>query len=158
METNIQKKECILVVDDEVATRESLRMILSPFYEVYVAADAKEALRCIIANDIDLATLDLNLPGLSGIDTLKEIKELKPRIKVIIITAYGSLENAQDANRLGADGFISKPFNVADVIAILGKCMERKALDRKVESIMAKIQCLRSSTPPVSNSPKSPSL
>lgn len=130
----------ILVVDDEVGPRESLRMILKPLYEVYTVSDGQEAL-CFIQNkDIDIVTLDLNMPGLSGIDTLKEIRNLRPKTEVIVITGYGSLDNAQEAIRFGAGDFVSKPFNVFDVISIVAKSFERRSYSLKINRLVERIQ------------------
>ena len=138
-------KGTILVVDDEVGPRESLRMILKPLYEVHTASGGEEALRFIENKDIDVVTLDLSMPGLSGIDVLKEIKKLRPNTEVIVITGYGTLNNAQEAIRFGAGDFISKPFNVADVISIVGKSFERRSFNLKIKSLVERIQSLRSS-------------
>jgi DNA-binding NtrC family response regulator len=138
------KKETILVVDDETGPRESLRMILKPIYEVHTASDGQEALHLIQSRDIDVVTLDLNMPGLSGIEALKEIRKLKPNMEVIVITGYGTLTNAQEAIRLGAGDFISKPFNVADVISIVAKSFERRSYTSKINSLVERIQSLRS--------------
>jgi len=140
----IRAKETILVVDDEAGPRESLRMILKPCYEVHTAADGREALHLIQCKDIDVVTLDLNMPGLSGIDVLKEIIKLKPDTEVIVITGYGTLKNAQEAIRFGAGDFISKPFNVADVISIVGKSFERRSFNLRIKSIVERIQSLLS--------------
>jgi putative two-component system response regulator len=140
----VPNKEAILVVDDEAGPRESLRMILKPLYEVHTASDGQEALRLIQNRDVDVVTLDLNMPGLSGIDTLKEIRKLKPDTEVIVITGYGTLNNAQEAIRFGAGDFISKPFNVADVISIVGKSFERRSYNLKIKSLVKHIQSLRS--------------
>ena len=137
-------KEAILVVDDETGPRESLRMILKPLYEVYTASGGQEALALIRNKDIAVVTLDLRMPGLSGIDVLKEIKKLKPNTEVIVITGYGTLNNAQEAIRFGAGDFISKPFNVADVISIVGKSFERRSFNLKIKSLVERIQSLRS--------------
>jgi DNA-binding NtrC family response regulator len=137
-------KETILVVDDEAGPRESLRMILKPLYEVHTASNGQEALRLIQDKDIDVVTLDLNMPGLSGIDVLKEIRKLKPTTEVIVITGYGTLTNAQEAIRFGAGDFISKPFNVADVISIVAKSFERRGYALKIKNLIERIQSLRS--------------
>jgi DNA-binding NtrC family response regulator len=137
-------KETILVVDDEAGPRESLRMILKPRYEVHTASGGQEALHLIQSKDIDVVTLDLNMPGLSGIDVLKEIKKLKPDTEVIVITGYGTLNHAQEAIRFGAGDFISKPFNVADVISIVSKSFERRSYTLKINSIIERFQRLRS--------------
>jgi DNA-binding NtrC family response regulator len=137
-------KETILVVDDEAGPRESLRMILKPLYDVHTASNGQEALQLIQSKDIDVVTLDLNMPGLSGIDVLKEIRNLRPKTEVIVITGYGTLNNAQEAIRFGAGDFISKPFNVADVISIVAKSFERRNYTLKITSLVERIQRLRS--------------
>ena len=137
-------KETILVVDDEAGPRESLRMILKPLYEVHTASGGQETLHLIQSKDIDVVTLDLNMPGLPGIDVLKEIRNLRPKTEVIVITGYGTLNNAQEAIRFGAGDFISKPFNVADVISIVAKSFERRNYTLKITSLVERIQRLRS--------------
>lgn len=139
----IASKETILVVDDEVGPRESLRMILKPFYEVHMASNGQEALRLIKNKDIDLVTLDLSMPGLSGIEVLKEIRKLKPDTEVIVITGYGTLSNAQEAIRFGAGNFISKPYNVADIIPIVAKSFERRRFNLRIKSLAEHIKNLR---------------
>ena len=137
-------KETILVVDDESGPRESLRMILKPLYEVHTASNGREALELMRSKDIHVVTLDLNMPGLSGIDVLKEIRKCKPNTEVIVITGYGTLNNAQEAIRFGAGDFISKPFNVADIISIVSKSFERRGYTLKIKSLMEQMKSLRS--------------
>ena len=138
-------KGSILIVDDEAGPRESLRMILKPMYEVHTAENGQEAINFISQKKVDLVTLDLRMPGLSGIDVLKEIKKLQPDIEAIIVTGYGTLGNAQEAIRYGAGDFISKPFNVADIIAIVSKAFEQRSYSLKIKGIVQQIQGLRSS-------------
>jgi len=133
----------ILVVDDEIGPRESLRMILKPLYEVYTAANGQEALQFISREKIDLVTLDLKMPGISGIDVLKEIKKLHADIEVVIITGYGTLTNAVEAIRYGAVDFISKPFNVAEIISIVSKSVGRRNFNLKIKDLIQKIKGLR---------------
>src|SRR4030043_1343787 len=133
----------ILIIDDEAGPRESLRMILKPIYQIYTAANGKEALDLIQRENIDLVTLDLNMPGLSGIDVLKEIKKIRSDVEVIIITGYGTLKNAQEVIRYGAGDFISKPFNVADIIAIISKSFERRNYNLKINNLIQQIKGLR---------------
>ncbi len=137
-------KGSVLVVDDEFGPRESLRMILEPIYDVHTVENGQEALDFICREKVDLVTLDLKMPGLSGIDVLREIKNFQPDIDVIIVTAYGSLNNAQEAIRFGAGDFISKPFNVADIIAIVSKSFERRRYSLKIKEFMQQIKVLRS--------------
>jgi len=133
----------ILIVDDEIGPRESLRMILKPIYEIHTAANGQEALQFINREKIDLVTLDLKMPGISGIDVLREIKRLKSDIEVIIITGYGTLANAIEAIRYGAVDFISKPFNVAEIISIVNKSVERRKFNLKIKNLIQKIKGLR---------------
>jgi len=135
----------ILIVDDELGPRESLRMILEPIYDVHTVDNGQEALNFICREKVDLVTLDLKMPGLSGIDVLREIKKLQPDVEVIVITGYGTLSNAQEAIRFGAGDFISKPFNVADIIAIVSKSFERRTYNLKIKNLIQQIKGLRSS-------------
>jgi putative two-component system response regulator len=133
----------ILIVDDELGPRESLRMILKPIYDVHTASNGQEALKFLQKEEIDLVTLDLKMPGLSGLETLKEIKKFKPEVEIIIITGYGTLTNAQEAIRYGAGDFISKPFNVADIIAIISKSFERRSYNLRIKSLFQKFNELK---------------
>jgi putative two-component system response regulator len=133
----------ILIVDDELGPRESLRMILKPIYDVHTASNGQEALKFLQKEEIDLVTLDLKMPGLSGLETLKEIKRFKPEVEIIIITGYGTLTNAQEAIRYGAGDFISKPFNVADIIAIISKSFERRSYNLRIKTLFQKFNELK---------------
>jgi len=119
-------------------------MILEPIYDVHTVDNGQEALNFICREKVDLVTLDLKMPGLTGVDVLREIKNFRPDIDVIIITGYGSLNNAQEAIRFGAGDFISKPFNVADIIAIISKSFERRSYNLKVQNFIQQINGLRS--------------
>ena len=139
----MENQGSILVVDDEVGPRESLRMILKPIYDVHTATNGQEALQFISREKIDLVTLDLKMPGISGIDVLKEIKKLHADIEVVIVTGYGTLTNAVEAIRYGAVDFISKPFNVAEIISIVSKSVERRNFNLKIKDLIHKIKGLR---------------
>jgi len=138
-------EESILIVDDESGPRESLRIILKPMYDVYTAKNGQEAINFFSQNKVDLVTLDLKMPGLSGIDVLKEIKKLRPDTEVMIVTGYGTLDNAQEAIGYGVKDFISKPFNVPDIISMVSKAFERRRYNIKVKSLIQAVQTLRSS-------------
>jgi DNA-binding NtrC family response regulator len=138
----MEKKKSILIVDDEPSVRESLRMILNPSYEVHTAADGREALNCLHEKDIDLVTLDLMMPGISGVQVLREIKNINEDIEVVVITAYGNAHNAQDIVRFGAGAMIQKPFNVPDVTSTIGKSLERRKNGVKVKGLIEQIQRL----------------
>ena len=107
----------ILIVDDEIGPRESLRMILKSNYKVHCVENGHEAIRMVQQAKMDVVLLDLRMPGISGIDTLKEIKGIDPDIRVIIITAYGTQESSDDANRYGVFDYVLKPFNVPEILS-----------------------------------------
>ena len=115
METKINAAK-ILVVDDEIGPRESLRMILKPYYNVFGIENGFAAIQMVQQMDLDVITLDLKMPGLSGIETLKEIRSIDPDVVVIIVTGYGTLQTAIEAIRYGVFDYISKPFNVPEIM------------------------------------------
>jgi len=135
----------ILIADDDLGIREVLQVILQPLYDVHTTANGEEALRIIQSQKIDVVTLDLKMLGLSGIQVLQEIKKIKEDIEVIIITGYGTLPNAQEAIRYGAVDFISKPFKIADIRAVVDKAFERRNYNLKIKALMQKIEDIRAS-------------
>jgi putative nucleotidyltransferase with HDIG domain len=130
----------VLVVDDDLGPRESMRMILKPVYPVMTANTGAEALQLIKTQRIDLVTLDLRMPGIPGIEVLKEIKKTNADVEVIIVTGFGTLATAVEALRYGAMDFISKPFNVAEILSIVGKSMERRSLNLKIKGLLEKVK------------------
>jgi response regulator RpfG family c-di-GMP phosphodiesterase len=130
----------VLVVDDDLGPRESLRMILKPLYPVMTSTNGEEALKVITTHKIDLVTLDLRMPGIPGIEVLKEIKKNNPDVEVIIVTGFGTLNTAVEAIRYGAMDFISKPFNVAEILSIVGKSMARRSFNLKIKSLLQRIK------------------
>jgi signal transduction histidine kinase len=119
-------KANILVVDDEMGPRESLKMILNPHYNVYTADRGTQAVEMLKQHPVDLVTLDLKMPGFSGINVLEKVKQHDPDIETIIITGYGSLDTAIEGLRLGAFDYISKPFDVNHILALVRRGLERR--------------------------------
>src|SRR3972149_11161244 len=130
----------ILIVDDEIGPRESLRMILKPTYQVYTAEDGRKAIEIIHQKPIDLVTLDLKMPDLSGTEVLKAIKKHNSEIEVIIITGYGTLKTAIDGIRWEAFDYITKPFNVAEIISVIKKAVERRKLNVHLSNLLNNVQ------------------
>jgi DNA-binding NtrC family response regulator len=116
---------------------------LSLFYEVHTATEGEGALRFIHDNDVGLVILDLHMPGLSGFDVLKEIKHFRSDTEVIIITGYASIKNAQEAVRLGVEGFLQKPFKVNDIMAIVAKSFGRRRNNLKANQLTQQIKLLQ---------------
>ncbi len=127
-------KANVLVVDDDLGPRESMRMILKPLHNVYIAEDGMTALRIIQEKAIDLVTLDLRMPGMHGIDVLKEIKKFNPNIEVIIVTGFGSLKSATEAMKYGVKGYITKPYNLSEITSIVEKALEQRRFNLKLRN------------------------
>src|SRR4030065_1445504 len=135
METKINAPK-ILIVDDEIGPRESLRMILKPNYNVFTVENGYAAIQMVRQIEPDIITLDLKMPGLSGIDALKEIREIAPDVIVIIVTGDGTLQIAIEAIRYGVFDYIPKPFNVPEIMSIIDKAVQRRKLNQKIKSFL----------------------
>jgi signal transduction histidine kinase len=122
----------ILIVDDDPGPRESLRVVLQEDYNVTCAATGPQALQVIKSRPIDLVTLDLRLPGLDGIDVLREIKALDPNIEVIIVTGFGDLHSAVESIRHGVSEYVVKPFNIAEIKMAVAKSLDRRRLNTEL--------------------------
>lgn len=128
-------KPNILVVDDEMGPRESLKMILNPYYNVLVADRGAQAIEMLKQHPVDLVTLDLKMPGLTGINVLEKVKAHDPDIEAIIITGYGSLDTAIEGLRLGAFDYISKPFDVNHILSLVRRGLERRTAKAKLRQV-----------------------
>lgn len=128
-------KPHILIVDDELGPRESLKMILNPYYNVHVAERGVQAIDLLNKFPVDLVTLDLKMPGLTGINVLEKVKQRDPDIEAIIITGYGSLDTAIEGLRLGAFDYISKPFDVNHILSLVRRGLERRRAKSKLKQV-----------------------
>ncbi|HEY7163384.1 MAG TPA: response regulator [Candidatus Binatia bacterium] len=128
-------KPHILIVDDELGPRESLKMILNPYYNVHLAERGLQAIDILEKAPIDLVTLDLKMPGLTGINVLEKVKQRDPDIEAIIITGYGSLDTAIEGLRLGAFDYISKPFDVNHILSLVRRALERRRAKAKLREV-----------------------
>src|ERR1035437_5180711 len=116
----------ILVIDDEVAIRESLEVLLKlEGYTTRMSAAGVQGLRIIDQVSFDLVLLDLALPGQSGLELLPQIKERHPELPVIMITAYGTVDNVIEAIRAGAENFIQKPWDNEKLLADIRSAVAR---------------------------------
>ena len=126
----------VLVVDDELGCRESLRLILGDKYQVTTLENGKTALEYIVAERPDMVLLDILMPHMDGIEVLRQIRELSLDTEAAIITAYASIENARDALRYGASDYLIKPFNKEDVEKIVEKGIGRLQERRRVKETL----------------------
>jgi len=120
----------VLVIDDELGPRESLRMLLKPNYQVYTADCVDAGIKLLKEKKPDAVITDIRMPGASGIDGLRRIREIDPHVAVIMLTGFGALETAQEALRLGANDYISKPFDAREMREVIGRNVERTRLHR----------------------------
>ncbi|HTX76783.1 MAG TPA: response regulator, partial [Terracidiphilus sp.] len=116
----------VLVIDDEAGIRDSLEVLLTiEGYQVKMAADGEQGLRILELENFDLILLDLALPGRSGLELLPMIKERQPEIPVIMITAYGTVDNVVEAIRAGAENFVQKPWDNEKLLADIRSAVAR---------------------------------
>jgi CheY-like chemotaxis protein len=126
----------ILVVEDETVMRESLRDWLSDEgYLVETAEHGEAALKAIGKQDFSLLILDMKLPGKNGLEVLKEVREQKPKINGIIITAYPSIETAVEAMRIGAIDYLPKPFSLDALEELIQKTLGPVQVEIKPKAI-----------------------
>ncbi len=135
-------KHSVLIVDDERSIRDSLKMVLhEEGYQAQSASDGKKALELLHQEDFDILITDLKMPEMDGLELTKRCLQAYPQTAVIIITAYGSLDSAIQALRLGAQDYILKPFDFDDVLLKVQRIIrqkeilsENKALRREIHA------------------------
>lgn len=130
----------ILVIDDEMGPRESLRMLLKTDYEVHTAECVEAGIKLLKEKNPDTIVMDIRMPGMSGIDGLRKIREIDPYLSVIMLTGFGALETAKEALRLGANDYISKPFDAAEMRQVISRNVERTRVHRASENASSEIK------------------
>ena len=124
-----ETKGTLLLIDDEPELRESLEMLLtSEGFAVESAATGQEGLRCLDRKPFDLVLLDVALPDKSGLEVLQAIRASNPALAVVMITAYGSVENAVQAMRAGANNYITKPWDNERLLAEITMLVQQQRL------------------------------
>jgi len=131
----------ILVVDDEENFRHILSVILKKErYEVETASNGEEALQRISNSTFDQVLCDIRMPGMDGLDFLKEVRKTEADANVIMMSAYGTLDTAVEAMKLGAYDYISKPFKPDEIILTLKKAEERERLRKENEHLRKEVK------------------
>src|ERR1700676_3825048 len=135
-----QQNPQVLVIDDEMGPRESLRMLLKPDYNVHTADCVDAGIRLLKEKQPDTVVMDIRMPGATGIEGLRKIREIDPHLSVIMRTGFGALETAQEALRLGASDYISKPFDAGEMRKVIGRNVERTRLQRASDSAASEVK------------------
>ncbi len=131
-ETPMSTQGCVLIIDDEEEIRESLQTLLElEGYEVETAANGEQGLSKLDERPFDLVLLDLALPDRNGIELLPEIRVLDPQISVIMITAYGTVEDAVRAMQSGAGNFLQKPWDNEKLLADVRAAIARRRAEEE---------------------------
>ena len=122
----------LLVVDDEPGMREFLEIMLrKEEYNVKVASNGEEALDLLQKEQFDLAIVDIQMPGINGIEVLKSATENHPNTTIIMITAFASHESAIEAMKIGAYDYITKPFKIDEIKLVISKALDKKNLEQE---------------------------
>ena len=126
----------VLIIEDEKLIRWSLRQKFeSRDYEVAEVEDGKQALATLEAGMFDLIMLDYKLPDMTGLDILRKLRETDSDVVVIMMTAYSSIESAVDAIKLGAYDYVTKPFDMDQLLHTTDKALETTKLRREVREL-----------------------
>jgi len=126
----------VLVIDDDPGVRDYLEALVSrQGYDVSAAAGGEDALRTLAETRPDLVTLDVVLPGMDGLETLKELKQRLPDVPVIMLSGHGQARTIVEAMKLGAADFLRKPFEVEELELAFQKALEKRALRAEVEQL-----------------------
>jgi two-component system, OmpR family, phosphate regulon sensor histidine kinase PhoR len=126
----VESRPRILVIDDERGIREGCRRVLqSEGFLVETAEDGESGLRAVESGEFDLLLLDVKMPGMSGIQLVRQVRELDPTLVCVMITGYATLETAVEATRSGAYDFLPKPFTPDELLAKVGKGLDRRWLE-----------------------------
>jgi signal transduction histidine kinase len=133
----------VLVIDDELGPRESLRILLKMDYEVLVADSVLKGLALLQEHRPDVVIMDIRMPGMTGIEGLREIRKLDADIAVIMLTGFGALETAQEALRLGASDYLKKPFDTKEIMEVVRQNVHRTAQHRRRSSMEHQLQDLQ---------------
>jgi putative two-component system response regulator len=121
-----QPRATVLIVDDERGPRESLRMILSPTFRVIAARSGSEALDKLRVEPVDVVTLDLKMPGMTGDEVMRTVREEFPQVEIIVVTGCATIESAAEGIRHGICDYLQKPFDVVQVTAAVARALARR--------------------------------
>ncbi|TKB28595.1 sigma-54-dependent Fis family transcriptional regulator [Desulfopila sp. IMCC35006] len=132
--------EKILVVDDEAIARDNVEyMLRKGGYEVFTAENGEEAIAFLESREVDLVLTDLRMKGQDGMAVIAACKELWPQTEVIVITGYASVDTAVEAIQRGAYHYLAKPVKKDEMLALVQKALEKRALSKEVIELRKKV-------------------
>lgn len=142
----------VLIVDDDKSLADLLRQFLEELrFKVEIASSGEEAISII--NDvggIDIALVDFRLPGMDGLETIKEIAEFSPDTVTMVITGLPTLDSSIRAMRLGASDYILKPFKLDDIAVAIKRAMKKREIKAEIKNLKLKVEALeKNELPPI---------
>ncbi len=144
----------LLIADDDPGLRESLeRTLTREGYRVILASDGNAALERLQAGGVDLVLTDLKMPGLSGIELLRAVKAIASEVDVILLTAFGTVEEAVKAMKEGAYDFLTKPFQRAQLLRLIRQALERRDLIQQNRALQQRLDDLLQQGAVIGSSP-----
>jgi signal transduction histidine kinase len=144
MPAEVTAMEKVLVIDDELGPRESIRFLLKNEFEVFCADTVDKGIVLLREKTPDLVVLDIRMPGKTGIQGLSEVRAIDPHVSVVMLTGYGALETAQEAIRLGATDYMSKPFDTEEMRQAVRRYVKRSKVERKRVTMLRELQEINS--------------
>lgn len=133
------KRPRVLIADDESGVRDALRMVLKERYETTLVASGDAALDAVAQGHFDVVLLDIIMPGTDGMEALERIKQQPRAPQVVMLTATKTVKTAVQAMKLGAFDYITKPFDVDELLLVVDRAMQTAALSREVEALRSEI-------------------
>ncbi|HKL20796.1 MAG TPA: response regulator [Tichowtungia sp.] len=122
----------LLIVDDDRQLLQSFEAVFAGIYQVCTAGSAEEALPVIQTDPVDALLLDVILPGMSGVDLLRAIREFKPGLPIIMISASASIKPVVDAVKLGANDYVRKPFDIDELRLVVSRAIQTADVSRRL--------------------------
>jgi two-component system response regulator AtoC len=147
-------KPRVLIVDDEPGVRESLRIVLKEHADLELAESGDAALEIVATDRFDVALLDILMPGLDGVEVLERCRQISPTTSVIMLTATKTVKTAVRAMKLGAFDYITKPFDVDELVLSVERAVRASRLLQEVEALRAEVGRRYSFDNVIGSSPK----
>jgi two-component system response regulator AtoC len=132
--------KCMLIVDDDRGSRESLRQTFSHLYKIHLAENAAIALKTLETQPVDIVLLDVLMPEKDGITLLKELHSLYPEMPCVMVSASASVRPVVEAMKAGAYDFVVKPFDIEEIRRIVARVLETSTLRRRVEALQDEVE------------------